>query len=79
MREADPLYGSHPGRARYYAIAMPVAGLCAYYSYRYKREDDALAAAGIPGHKYVKWWLPEALNIGAHIFGIVATASFTGK
>jgi len=79
VHEVDPLYGSHPGRARYYAIAMPVTAMCAYYSWRYKREDDALRAAGLPPHKWVKWWLPGALNTGAHVFGILFTLSATGR
>lgn len=75
--EVNPLYGSHPGRGRYYAISLPIAAVSAYLSYRYKREDDALKHAGIQGHKYSKWWIPNAMNMGSHIFGIIYTLTST--
>ena len=78
-REANPLYGKCPGRARYYAISGPIFVLNAYMSYKWKREDDALKDAGIPGHKYQKWWLPDAINGGTHLLGILITLGATGK
>jgi hypothetical protein len=36
-REANPLFGSHPSRAKQYAIAMPIAGGIVAWSYRLKR------------------------------------------
>lgn len=77
--EANPLFGAHPGRARYYGICLPIFALNAYMSYRYKRQDQALADAGIQGHKYVKWWLPEALNGGMHAIGLAVTLGATGR
>lgn len=77
--EANPFFGARPGRARIYAVMLPVTVLCDYMSWRYKREDDALRDAGIPGHKYVKWWLPQALNAGGHAIGILVTLASTGR
>ena len=78
-RELNPIYGSHPGRGRYYIIALPVAAATSYLSYRYKRESDALRARGYEDHKWRKWWIPDALNGGSHIVGILFTFASTGK
>lgn len=78
-QEANWLFGSHPNRARYYAIILPVDAAAAIISYRYKREDQALKAAGYPSHRIVKWWLPEAMNSVGHTVGILITATSTGR
>lgn len=77
--EVNFIFGSHPSRGRYYAICLPVFLGSAYLSYRYKREDEALKYAGLPTHKYVRWWLPEALNTGSHVLGVLVTLTSTGR
>jgi hypothetical protein len=77
--EANGIFGAHPGRGTYYAITLPMLAGTAYLSYRWKREDDALAYAGLPRHKFVKWWLPLAVNTGAHVAGVIATTVGTGR
>lgn len=77
--EANFVFGSHPSRGKYYAIVMPIAGLNAAFSYHYKREDDALKAAGLIGHKYAKWWVPNLINTIGHGIGVAVTASSTGR
>jgi hypothetical protein len=39
-RETNPIYGSHPSRARAYSIAMPLNGFLIYLSARQKRRGD---------------------------------------
>lgn len=77
--EANPLFGAHPGRARYYGICLPIFAVNAYMSYRYKREDQALADAGLKGHKYVKWFTPNLLNTAFHALGLAVTIGSTGR
>lgn len=79
VQEASPLYGSHPGRARYYAIAMPVTGFMAYMSWRWKREDDAVRAEGWGQHKWMHWHFPNDLMTAAHAAGVAITLSATGR
>ena len=43
-RETNPIYGSYPGRARAYSIAMPLNGLLIYLSARQKRRGDGNTA-----------------------------------
>jgi len=69
--EANPLFGKHPSGERYYAIDAPMAIGAAYLHWRFKRQDDALRDAGLPTTK--KAWLPQASNIGYHLFGFVFT------
>jgi hypothetical protein len=78
-QEVNWLFGSHPGRVRYYAVILPVDAATTLISYRYKREDEALKAAGYPGHKIVKWWLPTTMMSAAHIVGILVTVTSTGR
>jgi hypothetical protein len=77
--EFNAIFGYRPTRDTYYATSGVVFAAMAYMSYRYKREDDALKAAGLPGHKIVKWWVPNALNSTAHFVGVFATLAATGK
>jgi hypothetical protein len=77
--EANSIFGHHPGRATYYGITLPIFMVNAIVSYRYKREDDALAYAGIPGHRYSKWWLPNAINTFGHAAGTLVTLASTGR
>ncbi len=77
--EANPLFGSHPSRGRYYAVTLPIFAANAYMSYRWKREDAALAYSGIPGHKYAKWHIPNDLNTIAHAIGLAITLGSTGR
>jgi hypothetical protein len=77
--EVDPVFGKHPTRAKYYAIALPGLALAAWFSYHDKREDDALRDAGLPGHRYVKWWLYPLINGGEHLIGISVTTASTGR
>jgi hypothetical protein len=78
--EVNPLYGQCPSRGRYYAIAMPIFAATSYFSYKWKREDDALRDASIPPHRgWARWWVPEAANAGSHLVGIIVTLAATGK
>lgn len=43
-RETNPIYGSHPSRARAYSIAMPLNGFLIYLSARQKRRGDGNTA-----------------------------------
>ena len=79
VRELNPLYGQHPNRLRYYDVSLPITGALAYWSWRWKREDAALKFAGYPGHRFMKWWIPEALNIATHGAGLGFTAASTGR
>ena len=78
-RELNPVYGSHPGRALYYGIGFGVWAAEVPFAYHWKRQDDALRAAGIPGHRWAKWWVMPALNAGAHGVGIGVTVGVTGR
>jgi hypothetical protein len=79
-REANPIFGQHPTRLRYYGIILPVFGAEAYLSWQWKRGDDALRDAGIkPHHGFSSWWVPEMLNIGAHTVGILVTLGSTKR
>jgi hypothetical protein len=77
--EVNFLYGRCPSRARYYAISGPLFALATYESWKFKREDDALRDASIPGPRFLKWWLPSVLNAAPHILGIAMTLASTGK
>lgn len=79
VSEANPLFGGHPSRLRYYAIAGPIAALNIGFSWHYKRQDDAMADAGIKGHKYVKWFTPNLLNTAFHALGLAVTIGSTGR
>jgi hypothetical protein len=72
-RETNFIYGSHPDRLRYYGVSLPIASVCAYYSWKWKREDQALKDSGYPPHRFIKWQFPNAYNTGVHMFGIVFT------
>ena len=76
-RELNPLLGSRPNRAQYYAISLPVLGLSTWFSYHYKRQDDALAAAGLPPHKYAKWWVIAGINGCVHTGGFLASVALS--
>lgn len=78
--EINGAFGApHPGRLRYYGISLPVFAGMTYFSYKYKREDAALAYAGLPPHRFVKWWLPSAMNAGMHALGAGITLASTGR
>lgn len=79
LQERDPLLGAHPSRARMYGIMVPITGGMAAFSYYYKRQDDALAASGYPPHRFVKWWLPNALNTVGHVTGVLFTVAETRR
>lgn len=78
-REANGIFGSHPNRGIYYGITMPLAAIDIGMGWHYKREDDALRAAGLPGHKWMKWWIPSLLNTATHAVGIGVTVGSTGR
>jgi hypothetical protein len=79
VREVNPLLGSHPSVARYYALCGPVALLTGYVAWRWKREDQALADAGLIGHKYAKWHVANDLNSAAHVVGLAVTLLSTHR
>jgi hypothetical protein len=53
-RELNPLYGSHPSRAKQYAITMPIAAAVLGWSYRLKRSAP-----------HSKYWLIPPLVVGS--------------
>ena len=75
-REANPLLRS---RAALFGVTEGLFVVDEIMAWRYKREDDALKYAGIPGHKYSKWWVVPMLNVGAHGLGVGLTLKFTGR
>ena len=77
--EANPLFGLHPTRLTCYGLSAPAFIGMTYFSWRYHREDHALADAGLPGHKWAKWWVPNVLNTAFHTFGILYTLSSTHR
>ena len=78
-QEANPIYGKAPSRLTLYSISEAVAIGNAIFDRHYKRQDDALAAANIPGHKWSKWWVPTMLNTAAHSVGLLTTLASTGR
>ena len=79
VEERSPIYGKHPTRAIYYPISEAVFAWAAWTDYRYTREDSALRDAGLPGHRFIKGWLPQALNAGSHAVGIIFTIASTHR
>ena len=77
--ELNPLYGSHPSRGIYYGVGLPVTAAAAWLGWKWKREDEALRDAGLPGHGWAKWWLPETLVTASHAVGIFVTLAETHK
>jgi hypothetical protein len=77
--ERNLLFGGRPGRAKCYGLSAPVFLGMGYYSYKYKREDSALAYAGLPAHRFVRWWVPDALNTAFHVVGVLVTLTSTGR
>jgi len=53
-RELNPLYGSHPSRAKQYAITMPITAAVLGWSYRLKRSAP-----------HSKYWLIPPLVVGS--------------
>jgi hypothetical protein len=67
------------GKAALFGVTEGLFVVSELFAYRAKREDDALAFAGIPGHKYAKWWVIPMLNIAPHVVGVGLTLWFTGR
>lgn len=72
--ELNPIFGKRPNRLTLYGIKLPVDALCIYYAHKFKREDDALAAAGLKEHAF-RWHSLMAISIWAH--GTAAAVNFT--
>ena len=60
-RELNPLYGTHPTRARQYAIAMPIGAGVLAWSYRLKRSA--------PHSRY--WLIPPSVVGSIHSAAVV--------
>lgn len=59
--ETDPIYGTHPSRARMYAINVPVNAAVSYLSYKTMR-----------GKRLSKMWAwPQLALTGTHFGGVV--------
>ncbi len=67
----DPLLGSRPSNA-------PIVGLELYYSYKWKREDDADRLVGRRLAKY-RWYVIPIVNMAAHGVGVTVTLASTGR
>ena len=76
VRELNPLYR---GRAMAYGTQIPADLGLAWLAWHYKRQSDALRAAGLPDHKIQKWWLIQAINSGAHAAAIWYTLGATDR
>jgi len=77
--EANGIFGSHPTRLVCYGITTPIAVGMGIFSWRYHREDNALADASIPCHRFIKWWLPNTINTAFHTFGTLYTLGSTHR
>jgi hypothetical protein len=78
-QEGNPIYFSRrPSRLRMYSINAGIMAPMLYYSYKWKREDDADRAAGRQLAKY-RWYAIPVINIAAHGFGLTITLSSTGR
>lgn len=77
--ERNPIFGQHPNRAVYYGITEGIFVAEVPFTFYYKRQDDALKAAGIQGHRYAKWWILPALNTAGHGVGVGVTVGLTGR
>ena len=59
--ETDPLYGTHPSRARMYAINVPINAAVTYISYK-----------AFTGKKLSRFWTwPQLALAGTHLGGVV--------
>ena len=77
--EFNAIFGLHPNRRTYYATTLPVTAGLAWLSWHYKRQDDAMRAAGWQRNRYIKWWVPNALNTAGHAVSIIWTAFGTHR
>lgn len=75
-QETNPLLKS---RAALWGVTEGIWAAEIPWAWHYKRQDDALKAAGLPGHKYAKWWVIPLLNIGSHGLGISVTLASTHR
>lgn len=75
-REANPLLQSRPAL---FGVTEGLFVVNELFMWRAKREDDAMKAADIPGHKYMKWWVVPMFNIAPHALGVGVTIAFTGR
>lgn len=77
-REGNPVIGSHPSRAKLYGIMEASAGVLTYYTWRFKRQDDAIAADPRPApyklapHRFT-WWKPLVISAAVHGFAVGIT------
>lgn len=74
--EANPLL---KGETALIGVTEGIYFVNELFTYRAKREDDALAYAGIPSHRYAKWWVIPICNIAPHVIGVGLTFKFTGR
>lgn len=79
VTEVNPILGTNPGRAKYYALNEAVFGAMAYLSYRVKRENDASVAFGAPPRWHSKWWIIPAGEIAVHVFSTIYSVAKTGR
>ena len=79
VQEGNPIFFSRrPTRARMYEINAPIVGLELYYSYKWKREDDADRLVGRRLAKY-RWYVIPIVNMAAHGVGVTVTLASTGR
>ncbi len=78
-QEGNPIYFSrHPSRLRMYGINAILLIPETYYSYKWKREDDADRAAGRELAKY-RWYVIPVINVISHGAGLTITLMATGR
>ena len=59
--ETDPIYGTHPSRARMYAINVPINAAVSYLSYK-----------ALTGKRLSRMWAwPQLALAGTHFGGVV--------
>lgn len=66
-QEGNPIVKAAPGVA--VGLCALSVGLAGVYSWKNKREEDAVRAAGIP-HRGFKWWAFDLAVIAPHAAGI---------
>jgi hypothetical protein len=66
-QEGNPIVKAAPGLA--VGICAATAAASGYFSWREKREEDAIRAAGIP-HRGFRWWAFDAGVVVPHAVGI---------
>lgn len=78
-QEGNPFYFSRrPSRLRMYAVNAAFVVPETFYSYKWKREDDADRVAGRTLAKW-RWYAMPIINMVTHGLGVTITLAATGR